>query len=1210
MKSIKKLSALFIAAVLVVAFLVPMHVNAEAADAGRYKIYFDADTTYFNYSWATMDSTAKIITLQKDIDFDSSGGLCFSGGSWTLDLNGKTIKATYPIIVKDGASLTLVGSGRIQLKSYFSGEYMYGSGIEARSNSTVTIRGGDIEIRCKSDEDDTKPAIYLFKGCTLNIESGNLLLKGAQSGIYAYESDVNITGGNITLDGSYGFDCYQSNLAFSGGNVTINSESSFFGYVESATVSGGALNLGSGGNDVAITQTGGVIYNKATGVVTAKSVTEDYTVPENATLTVAEGETLTVYDGAHIDLFLGSTLVNNGIIDFWYGADVSGNGTITNNGKLYVNGVEHFHRTAAMCSDNGDGTHQVSKICDGCPIHYDEFYPEPHEYDYTASNNIITESCVRCQASRELSINVPQAFTYSGNACEAVVEGSVENTKAEMYLEYYNAQEEYLGRTAPVDTGSYKVKLCVGYNDDYSYYKQSTDLYAFTVLPKHIVITSAYVEDKYYDASPVVQTGDYILDGVVDGEDVTVTVAEATLASANAGTYDKVTLSGVALTGADCGNYTIDATCQVATRDYWDQVEPIEIYAFPASISALEQTVELNGTPDQSKWEVIDLLEGHKVVSVVLIGDTSRATEFASVIPDGAVVHDAEGNDVSANYDFFYYSAIMIVTCPDHDSFENGFCTTCGGYERPTIDPGEDSEWEYDDVYLVSNAGQLLWIAEYVNNVSNEVNVKLVADITVPAGKTWTPMMNFYGTFDGNLKTVSGLYVKTEEEQVGMFGGGGYSYGTIKNLHLSNSYFEGSDYVGGIAGYHAGTIENCYVDGTVTVNSTSGNNEGALVGSLAGNAENCYAYSETLIGYYNSSYAYVTNCYYLAQTDDGNGGKTAAQFASGEVAYLLGEAYGQQIGVDAYPVFGGMKVYQAEDGTYYNDLVQKFDIDVARMVLGNALEFQFGVDMSKIPDKTGYYAVIEKTWADGSTTTKTIPSEDWGTVGTYWAIVYDGLAAKEMCDVFYVTIYNADGVAVSNVKTDSVRDYVMRNVDKSSDVLKTLMVNMLNYGAAAQVQFDYDTDDLANSLLTDTQKVWASTDVAEMTSHLVKGTNYMGTRLVLESRIQLQVAFKGMTRDMYAIYTYTDNKGEVKTVRVEGADFVDVGVLGVEMSALVYADARNVVEITVYNADGTVYGTATDSIEGYVQRNAKGDTDVSMELMKFADSAKAYLYGN
>jgi len=287
---------------------------------------------------------------------------------------------------------------------------------------------------------------------------------------------------------------------------------------------------------------------------------------------------------------------------------------------------------------------------------------------------------------------------------------------------------------------------------------------------------------------------------------------------------------------------------------------------------------------------------------------------------------------------------------------------------------------------------------------------------------------------------------------------------------------------------------------------------------------------------------------------------------------------------------------------------QIFDIDVSRMILGNALEFQFGVDKANIPDTTGYYAVIEKTWADGTTTEKTIPATEWGTVGTYWAIVYDGIAAKEMSDVFYVTVYSADGVAVSTTKTDSVRDYVMRNVDGSTDILKTLMVNMLNYGAAAQVQFNYDTDNLANSLLTNTQKAWASTGVAEMTSQLVKGTNYMGTRLVLESRIQLQVAFKGMTRDMYAIYSFTDNNGKLQSVRVEGADFVDVGVLGVEMSALVYADARNVVEITVFSADGTVYGTATDSIEGYVKRNAKGETDVSMELMKFADSAKAYLY--
>ena len=264
----------------------------------------------------------------------------------------------------------------------------------------------------------------------------------------------------------------------------------------------------------------------------------------------------------------------------------------------------------------------------------------------------------------------------------------------------------------------------------------------------------------------------------------------------------------------------------------------------------------------------------------------------------------------------------------------NGFCSECGGYQKPEVDPGDDPEWGYDDVYLIYNAGQLYWFADYINNVSNDAYAKLAADIVVNETldenpRVWTPIMDFYGNFDGNCHTVSGLYVKSEEDQIGMFGGGYYSYGTVENLGLINSYFEGNDNVGGIAGYHAGTIKNCYVTDTVTV---VGNNlTGTLVGNAAGTVSNCYAYASTLVGSYNSSYATVENCYYIADTDDGEGGKTAEQFKSGEVAYLLqsgvvGEEiwddelgeyvqtepehiWGQKIGTDELPTLGGDKVY-------------------------------------------------------------------------------------------------------------------------------------------------------------------------------------------------------------------------------------------------------------------------------------------------------------
>ena len=289
-------------------------------------------------------------------------------------------------------------------------------------------------------------------------------------------------------------------------------------------------------------------------------------------------------------------------------------------------------------------------------------------------------------------------------------------------------------------------------------------------------------------------------------------------------------------------------------------------------------------------------------------------------------------------------------------------------------------------------------------------------------------------------------------------------------------------------------------------------------------------------------------------------------------------------------------------------LPETFEIDASRMILGNALEFQFGVSKDKISNTAGYYAVIEKSWADGTSTTKTIPAEAWGTAGTYWAIVYDGLAAKEMGDIFYVTIYNSDGYPVSKAKTDSVLNYVDRAYAAQDDKGKTMMVDMLNYGAAAQLNFGYSTESLANRNLTEDQKAMGTKELAALNDNQFKGPNCQGARLVLESHIQMQVAFSGLTENMYAIYSFTDNAGKVQSVRVEDSDFVKAGNMqGIELNRLVYADARAVVTVIVYNADGSIYGLATDSIESYVKRSTKGD-DVFSALMKFADSAKAYLY--
>ena len=164
----------------------------------------------------------------------------------------------------------------------------------------------------------------------------------------------------------------------------------------------------------------------------------------------------------------------------------------------------------------------------------------------------------------------------------------------------------------------------------------------------------------------------------------------------------------------------------------------------------------------------------------------------------------------------------------------------------------------------------------------------------------------------------------------------GYNIGSIYNCYNSGT-ISGSSGVGGVCGYNNYDISNCYNSGEVSGNSCVGgicgtNNDDSSV-------SNCYN-SGTVNGiYYVGGVCGViydgkiSNCYYLQYTATGgiNGSdisgqaeaKTAEQFASGEVCWLLNEeqsygAWGQKLGTDPCPVLGGPAVFK--DGeTYYNE---------------------------------------------------------------------------------------------------------------------------------------------------------------------------------------------------------------------------------------------------------------------------------------------------
>ena len=144
------------------------------------------------------------------------------------------------------------------------------------------------------------------------------------------------------------------------------------------------------------------------------------------------------------------------------------------------------------------------------------------------------------------------------------------------------------------------------------------------------------------------------------------------------------------------------------------------------------------------------------------------------------------------------------------------------------------------DAYMIYNKVQLDALATRVNagggNDYYKKFIKLGADITYDGTANnytaiGTNSNRFRGTFDGDGHTISGININRGNDYQGLFGY--VSGGTVKNVTLANSTITANDKVGGIVGYNwAGTVQNCRVESTVTINAyaNSVNYHGGIVG--------------------------------------------------------------------------------------------------------------------------------------------------------------------------------------------------------------------------------------------------------------------------------------------------------------------------------------------------------------------------------------------
>ena len=248
---------------------------------------------------------------------------------------------------------------------------------------------------------------------------------------------------------------------------------------------------------------------------------------------------------------------------------------------------------------------------------------------------------------------------------------------------------------------------------------------------------------------------------------------------------------------------------------------------------------------------------------------------------------------------------------------------------------GEGTE---ENPYRITNAAELYWFAGLVNGdesiIGNSIKQNtgacavLTKNITIEnvldengslngdgsVLEQWTPIGSYgirgeeayIGTFDGNGNTISGLYVDSDAQYVGLFGCVGRN-GKIQNVGVVDSYISATGdkvCVGGVSGFNGKDIKNCYNTGEVSVAV-----DGGAVGGVCGDNDrgsritNCYNTGKVSVtgsrdfvgGVCGMNADTIENCYFLTGTADKGTGddtgeatkKTDSQFKSGEVAWLL-----------------------------------------------------------------------------------------------------------------------------------------------------------------------------------------------------------------------------------------------------------------------------------------------------------------------------------
>ena len=238
--------------------------------------------------------------------------------------------------------------------------------------------------------------------------------------------------------------------------------------------------------------------------------------------------------------------------------------------------------------------------------------------------------------------------------------------------------------------------------------------------------------------------------------------------------------------------------------------------------------------------------------------------------PNATISFEADGEELSTIYEnksirieglnpqSRYHISVTITGDENYNDITAPYISKAKTKDVPTEGWGTyaDTSWynDTDTEFILNTAEQLAGLATLVNkgNSFEGKKVKLGADIDlskyvwIPIG--WPESVPFKGVLDGQNHKITGALSESYGSEIGLFGCVAGSKAVVSNLLVDDSYFLGSESVGGIVGYlyDGSIVDNCVSYAVVNAVTHWGSKKsiGGIVGRNGSNAcvQNCFFY--------------------------------------------------------------------------------------------------------------------------------------------------------------------------------------------------------------------------------------------------------------------------------------------------------------------------------------------------------------------------------